>query len=468
MSNYQRLISYIYTYEGGIKGKNIGFAKVDARGSQCRITANVKKIFVGGNPMGVYLLSVQKEIKIGTLFARNGAGEFRTVVNASNVEGSGLGMDQFYGLSIHDVESAWRSYTTIWEDAVAHAAEIELADVTAEKVSEKQIQKDGIKKEQEQLPISKEIEAQLKLEKEIEAGQAEEAAVKTGLSPIVMKQNQDMNVHENGIRENLDRGNRPKQLKETAMPQEIMLEQEPPPLELNQSGKDSLLQEERTVKPWKDEARGIRERLMQAQLLPNAEPVQKERNEPQEPLQVPNEPENVFLEESRKAPEESGAEPEIQAVEASAGQEAETVIQEELPSDTVPVLCEDRECYFHGELWERFRKKYAKIMAFDYADGCEILTIKPQDIGLLPRDTWVYGNNSFLLHGYYNFRYLILARLNNPSGPARYLLGIPGHYYSNEKYMATMFGFPNFVLAKKQPSTDGRFGYWYTDIKMGE
>ena len=47
-----------------------------------------------------------------------------------------------------------------------------------------------------------------------------------------------------------------------------------------------------------------------------------------------------------------------------------------------------------------------------------------------------------------------------------HLIGIPGHYYSNEKYMATMFGFANFVLSKKQPPNDGRFGYWYTDIRM--
>ena len=119
-------------------------------------------------------------------------------------------------------------------------------------------------------------------------------------------------------------------------------------------------------------------------------------------------------------------------------------------------------------MWEQLRKRYAKIQAFDYADGCEILSIKPQDIGLLPRETWVYGNNSFLLHGYYNYRYLILARLNNPVGKARYLLGVPGHYFSNEKYMASMFGFPDFVLSKKQPPRDGRFGYWYTDIKIGD
>ena len=171
MSNYQRLISYIYTYEGGIRGKNIGFAKLETRGSQCRITVNVKKIFVGGNPVGVYLLSGQDEVKIGTLFARNGAGEFRTMVNSADVENSGHSLEEFYGLSVHDVESAWRSYTTIWEDAVAHAAEVELADVTSEKVAMKHDNTAKVQsalqteeKEQELLPISREIEEQVEKE----------------------------------------------------------------------------------------------------------------------------------------------------------------------------------------------------------------------------------------------------------------------------------------------------------------
>ena len=47
MSNYRRLISYIYAYEGGIKGKNIGFAKIEVRNGQCRIHVNVKKNFSG-------------------------------------------------------------------------------------------------------------------------------------------------------------------------------------------------------------------------------------------------------------------------------------------------------------------------------------------------------------------------------------------------------------------------------------
>ena len=121
----------------------------------------------------------------------------------------------------------------------------------------------------------------------------------------------------------------------------------------------------------------------------------------------------------------------------------------------------------HQRMWARLRRKYPKILAFDYEPGCEILTIKPQDIGLLPREAWIFGNNSFLLHGYYSYRYLILARLENPGGEPRYLLGVPGHYSSNEKYMASMFGFSDFIMSKKQPSGDDCFGYWYTDVRVG-
>lgn len=45
MAGYRRLISYIYAYEGEEKGKNIGFAKLEARNGQCRLSINVKKIY---------------------------------------------------------------------------------------------------------------------------------------------------------------------------------------------------------------------------------------------------------------------------------------------------------------------------------------------------------------------------------------------------------------------------------------
>ena len=57
MTNYRRLISYIYAYEGEVKGKNIGFAKLESRNGQCKLSVNVKKVYVGSSDLGVYLLA---------------------------------------------------------------------------------------------------------------------------------------------------------------------------------------------------------------------------------------------------------------------------------------------------------------------------------------------------------------------------------------------------------------------------
>ena len=80
------------------------------------------------------------------------------------------------GLTVHDVENTWRSYTTIWEDAVAHAAEVELSNTLPEKkereetAQEAQIKK-AMKEIEEEFPVeaaqeTKEIEKQDKMSRE--------------------------------------------------------------------------------------------------------------------------------------------------------------------------------------------------------------------------------------------------------------------------------------------------------------
>lgn len=129
--NYRRLISYIYAYEGGIKGKNVGFAKIENRKDQCRIQVSVRKVYVGSQDIGVYLMSTEGERLLGKMFIRGGAGEFRCMVQMDN------GMSDCYGLTIHSIGDSWQSYTTIWEDAVAHAAEVDLSDAVSEKGAER-------------------------------------------------------------------------------------------------------------------------------------------------------------------------------------------------------------------------------------------------------------------------------------------------------------------------------------------
>lgn len=632
MSDYRRLISYIYAYEGGVKGKNIGYAKVEIRGGQCRIQVNVKRVFVGSNETGVYLLAPEAEILLGRIFIRGGAGEFRTQVNAENVEGSGISADQFYGLTIHDVTSTWRSYTTVWEDAVAQTAEVQLADITSENMRRRDSSVEAISRaltmtalkrtaetgrnglqaaealkteiEQEatgQLEISEELETE-ELEKQREGSEKEpeggkalevqseekteekkqeegeefkaqsekvseepggkvsgilgekrsEEQIGEGTAVVSEKAPEDKS-QEGGEEFKAQSEKQPEEqkkeesevqnLKNPEVPEEPRGE---PSGERNLEKQEEILKTERgeewaeqqqmkkilemhlpvsaeierelkreekrleTIAPWEEDEKSSKNQEERGKISDalsgrmEAQPTPGLSGEPVSGLtdELVNRPPHKSFGKTRNSaaaarlsrlknilqpgvlqslllqPEESQTAPPASIRQGTAGQEVQSQTsglkrEQETPYpelENPAVLRElerqEAEENNRSDLWERFQRKYTRVLAFECDSGCEILSIKPQDIGLLPREIWVYGNNSFLLHGYYNYRHLILARLSDSGGKIRYLLGVPGHYFSNEKYMASMFGFPHFVLAKKQPDEDGRFGYWYTDIRL--
>ena len=452
MSAYHRLISYIYAYEGGIKGKNTGFAKLETRGTSCRIQVSVRRVFAGGSPIGVYLLAGQEEIRIGTLFVRGGNGEFRAVVNCENIEGSGCNMEECCGLTLHETDSAWRAYTTIWEDAVAHAAEVELADVTAEKVREQEAEKE---------------EATRKLAENV-SGEVNSASVGKE------KLDEASELTRSGEMENQDTSTETEKKEAVNINETDFGISQPQPEKLEDSNLE-IFEDTETMEAVPD--------ISETSAHQEAEVVQETQTEtPQESFQESNQ--EAQTETPQESFQESNQEAQTEARRKDS-QESIREVRKEMPPDSPPDHQEafqsdsqnqkqpkpDSSKEFPKEdpaesLWNRLRAAYPKVTAFECADGCEILVIKPQDIGLLPRENWVYGNNSFLLHGYYNYRYLILARLGKPGERGRYILGVPGHYGNNEKYMAAMFGFDRFVRSTRQPPRDSRFGYWYTDLNF--
>ena len=452
MSAYHRLISYIYAYEGGIKGKNTGFAKLETRGTSCRIQVSVRRVFAGGSPIGVYLLAGQEEIRIGTLFVRGGNGEFRAVVNCENIEGSGCNMEECCGLTLHETDSAWRAYTTIWEDAVAHAAEVELADVTAEKVREQEAEKE---------------EATRKLAENV-SGEVNSASVGKE------KLDEASELTRSGEMESQDTSTETEKKEAVNINETDFGISQPQPEKLEDSNLE-IFEDTETMEAVPD--------ISETSDHQEAEVVQEAQTEtPQESFQESTQ--EVQTETPKESFQESNQEAQTEARRKDS-QESTREVRKEMPPDSPP----DHQEAFQSDsqnqkqpqpdsskespkedpaetLWDRLRVTYPKVTAFECADGCEILVIKPQDIGLLPRENWVYGNNSFLLHGYYNYRYLILARLGKSGERGRYILGVPGHYGNNEKYMAAMFGFDRFVRSTRQPPRDSRFGYWYTDLNF--
>ena len=452
MSAYPRLISYISAYEGGIKGKNTGFAKLETRGTSCRIQVSVRRVFAGGSPIGVYLLAGQEEIRIGTLFVRGGNGEFRAVVNCENIEGSGCNMEECCGLTLHETDSAWRAYTTIWEDAVAHAAEVDLADVTAEKVREQEAEKEEATRKLAENVSGEVNSASVGKEKLDEASELTRSGeMESQDTSTETEKNEAVNINETdfGI-------------------------SQPQPEKLEDSNLE-IFEDTETMEAVPD--------ISETSDHQEAEVVQETQTEtPQESFQESTQ--EVQTETPKESFQESYQEAQTEARRKDSQESTREVRKEALP-DSPP----DHQEAFQSDsqnqkqsqpdsskespkedpaesLWNRLRAAYPKVTAFECSDGCEILVIKPQDIGLLPRENWVYGNNSFLLHGYYNYRYLILARLGKSGERGRYILGVPGHYGNNEKYMAAMFGFDRFVRSTRQPPRDSRFGYWYTDLNF--
>jgi hypothetical protein len=84
------------------------------------------------------------------------------------------------------------------------------------------------------------------------------------------------------------------------------------------------------------------------------------------------------------------------------------------------------------------------------------------DLFSLPGANRQLCKNSFLVHGFFNYRYLIEKTITRDGQSDRFI-GVPGVYSPQEQKFASMYGFPDFEPA--EPGTDGKdsaknFGYW--------
>ena len=89
--------------------------------------------------------------------------------------------------------------------------------------------------------------------------------------------------------------------------------------------------------------------------------------------------------------------------------------------------------------------------------------IQRQDLSRLPRREWRLANNSFLLHGFYNYHHLLYIEDGD-----KIWIGVPGIYHEKEKAAANAFGFSEFrrltdmelELSEEEKNTYDDFGYW--------
>lgn len=95
--------------------------------------------------------------------------------------------------------------------------------------------------------------------------------------------------------------------------------------------------------------------------------------------------------------------------------------------------------------------------------GFRCQKIQRNDLARLPRCEWKLSNNSFLLHGYFNYHHLVFL------DDGEWLrLGVPGIFHPREAKAAEAFGFPEFIrrcdievdLSEEEQEPEEKFGYW--------
>lgn len=185
----------------------------------------------------------------------------------------------------------------------------------------------------------------------------------------------------------------------------------------------------------------------------------------------------AFRENERESAELSSAEQRkavetaVQCADKECG-EAEAVQQRENPQEVKRIKPENRQernlpepaavMTLQEDKWRQLCTVYPHVNPF--GDEREYLSVGPADFVLFSADSYRAANNSFLLHGFYNYGHLILTRVER-KGEILYYLGVPGNYFEREKQVAVMFGFESFECAQ-EPAQASDFGYYMMKVQM--
>lgn len=112
-----------------------------------------------------------------------------------------------------------------------------------------------------------------------------------------------------------------------------------------------------------------------------------------------------------------------------------------------------------SDIWEDFLTRFEAVRPFSDAD-VSALKIELKELKEFPKSNWHLFSNSFLLRGFFTYRYLLFWN-TEIDGQIKWQIGIPGYFSNEEHVIATLFGFHDFIEGKNNSSAKHPFGYWY-------
>ena len=388
MADYKRLVSYIYAYPGGVRDKNVGFAKAEVRNGQFKLTVSVKGVYTDTPELfGVYVMVDGKKhqpggftlLKTGTVMVNQGIGQYQDLFNPMNINQSGYTFEDISGIALaRENEDFYRMFS-LWEDCILNTEDITFAQPEAAAASNPVVQADSEEvsvKEQENRTTGQEAERK-----------SAEMSGNVRESETVRRNAED--VSENEVEDVV----------------EAAVTSKPATPESAQSdGQQTDLQQETAQ--------------MKAQQVRAMEAVQEllfRNTNPQGTM-----PQNTKLQNAKP--------------------------QEEMPAF--------EKVFINRDFIDAFED--------DYFYDC--VEVTPELLKQLPIEDDAVVNNSFLVHGYYNFKHILFGKVCENDNNTRYFIGVPGMYCNRERFMASMFGFCNFKKSHRSDYSNPYFGYWYQEI----
>ena len=465
MAGLQRFITYIYKYEDDEKKENAGFAKIEVRGGVCRVEVHIRNISMEQSEATVYLFArnadIMQGISVGGMKISKGSGDVRFVFDVKDLLSYGKSMKDMEGLFVPFEEAAYLA--SQWKEG---KIERKLFQVIEKKEQEAQ----DVPEAKAQQPDGRQADEAFNQESEVrpDAGARQEGAMRQN-----MQTRQIGAMHPGGqMRQaKLKRAGGPVRQR-AAQPADAFAGQGAAhPAQMPAGQKRMPVSQMNTPALQPENAPGSQEGAQPTRSPGSQEGVQAVNapggGEGAQPTRSPGsqkgaqpgsaserDAEDGSMASSPGALEESAA---GEAKEAAACPKEETNIQAtELPL----------EAFFEEKGWEGIFRKLKKKLKIVYPfEGEEIECVRMQlnDLREFPKKYWYIGNNSFLLHGFFNYRHIIFGEMEE-DGRKAYLIGVPGVFQNQERIMAAMFGFPEFRTAKNTEYKTGNFGYWYRVI----
>lgn len=390
MADYKRLVSYIYAYPGGVRDKNVGFAKAEVRNGQFKLTVSVKGVYTDTPELfGVYVMVDGKKhqpggftlLKTGTVMVNQGIGQYQDLFNPMNINQSGYTFEDISGIALaRENEDFYRMFS-LWEDCILNTEDITFAQPEAAAASN---------------PVAQADSEEVSVKEQVNRTTGQEAERKSAEMSGNVRESETVQRNAEDVSEN--------EVEEAAVTSKPAT-----PESAQSAGQQADLQQETAQ--------------MKAQQVRAMEAVQEllfRNTNPQGTM-----PQNTKLQ--------------------------DTTPQNAKPQEEMPAF---EKVFINRDFIDAFED--------DYFYDC--VEVTPELLKQLPIEDDAVVNNSFLVHGYYNFKHILFGKVCENDNNTRYFIGVPGMYCNRERFMASMFGFCNFKKSHRSDYSNPYFGYWYQEI----